>query len=57
MNFKNISDHDQVKMMNNNDKISTFSYIRKQTMKDSKTVNLSSFPPVTGSLRKDGFNT
>ena len=41
--------------MNNKDKISTFSYIRSQTKRESKD-NRSSFPPVTGSLMKDGFS-
>ena len=41
--------------MNNKDKISTFSYIRSQTKRESKD-NRSTFPPVTGSLIKDGFS-
>ena len=41
--------------MNNKDKISTFSYIRSQTKREVKD-NRSSFPPVTGSLIKDGFS-
>ena len=45
-------------MMNNKDKISTFSYIRSQTKRERESKgNRSSFPPVTGTLMKDGFST
>ena len=37
--------------MNNKDKIATFNFMRKQTIKSS------GFPPVSGSLMQDGFNT
>lgn len=55
MAFKNISDNDQVQLMNNKDKISTFSYIRQQTRKQSKDTK-SSFPPVSNSFIKDGIS-
>ena len=58
MTFKNISDQDQMKIMNNKDKIQTINFIRKQTLKkiSQKNSPRSSFPPVVGGhMFQDGF--
>lgn len=47
-----------MKLVDNNEKISNFSYIRKQTRKESKDrVPVSSFPPVMNKSMLAGFNT
>ena len=42
--------------MNNNDKIQTFNYLKKQTIRESKTLNRSGFPQL-GSFMRQGFQT
>lgn len=45
-----------MQLLSNNDKISTYTYIRQQTRKEFKDTR-SSFPPVAATLLKEGFST
>ena len=45
-----------MKLIENNEKINHFAYVRKQTRKESKDGNKSSLPPVLKSMLA-GYNT